>query len=139
MIGDKKRKQKSTIVCSQRSPSSWTSMILNDEVSSNSVVKRETKHFTVLINVPKEKQKMKNHLNTRHLLSGVAFCLCLVAVHKRIYGLRQTQNATSNGTGILSLGGNSSRYILLISLLEKVTFCILIFNVPHPLAQIPFS
>ena len=62
MIGDKKRKQKSTIVCSQRSPSSWTSMILNDEVSSNSVVKRVTKHFTVLINVPKDKQKMKNHL-----------------------------------------------------------------------------
>ena len=113
-------KTKSTIVCSQRSTSSWTSMILNDEVSSNSVVKRETKHFTVLINVPKEKQKMKNHLNTRHLLSGVAFCLCLVAVHKRIYGLRQTQNATSNGNGILSLGGNASRYILLISLLEKV-------------------
>ena len=48
--------KKSTIVCSQRSPSSWTSMILNDEVSSNSVVKRVTKHFTVLINVPKEKQ-----------------------------------------------------------------------------------
>ena len=54
--------KKSTIVCSQRSTSSWTSMILNDEVSSNSVVKRVTKHFTVLINVPKEKQKMKNHL-----------------------------------------------------------------------------
>ena len=48
--------KKSTVVCSQRSPSSWTSMILNDEVSSNSVVKRVTKHFTVLINVPKEKQ-----------------------------------------------------------------------------------
>ena len=80
---------------------------------------------------------MKNYL--RNLQSGVAFCLCLVAVHKRIYGLRQTQNATSNGNGILSLGGNASRYILLISLLEKVTFCILIFNVPHPLAQIPFS
>ena len=100
MIGDKKRKQKSTIVCSQRSTSSWTSMILNDEVSSNSVVKRETKHFTVLINVPKEKQKMKNHLNTRHLLSGVAFCLCLVAVRKRIYGLRQTQNAVNRKNAI---------------------------------------
>ena len=34
---------------------------------------------------------MKNHL--RNLQSGVAFCLCLVAVRKRIYGLRQTQNA----------------------------------------------
>ena len=70
MIGDKKRKQKNTIVCSQRSPSSWTSMILNDEVSSNSVVKRVTKHFTVLINVPKEKQKMKNHLNTSPSIWG---------------------------------------------------------------------
>ena len=93
MIGDKKRKQKSTIECSLRSPSSWTSMILNDEVSCNSVVKQVTKHFTVLINVPKEKQKMKNHLN-RHLLSGVAFCLRLVAIRKRIYGLSQTQNAS---------------------------------------------
>lgn len=45
--------KKSTIVCSQRSPNSWTSMVLKDEVSSNSVVKRVTKHFTVLINVPK--------------------------------------------------------------------------------------
>ena len=34
---------------------------------------------------------MKNYL--RNLQSGVAFCLCLVAVCKRIYGLRQTQNA----------------------------------------------
>ena len=92
MIGDKKRKQKSTIVCSQRSPSSWTSMILNDEVSSNSVVKRVTKHFTVLINVPKEKQPMKNLL--RNLQSGVAFCLRLVAIRKRIYVLSQTQNAS---------------------------------------------
>ena len=92
MIGDKKRKQKSTIVCSQRSPSSWTSMILNDEVSSNSVVKRVTKHFTVLINVPKEKQHIKNLL--RNLQSGMAFCLWLVAVRKRIYGLSQTQNAS---------------------------------------------
>ena len=67
MIGDKKRKQKSTIECSLRSPSSWTSMILNDEVSSNSVVKRVTKHFTVLINVPKEKQHMKTSSETFNL------------------------------------------------------------------------
>ncbi len=42
----------STMVFSQRSPDSWTSLILNDEVSSNSVEKRVTKHFTVLISVP---------------------------------------------------------------------------------------
>mgnify|MGYP001091291009 CR=1 FL=1 len=40
---------KSTIVCSQREPNSWASMILNDEVSANSILKRATKHYTVVI------------------------------------------------------------------------------------------
>lgn len=40
---------RSTIVCSQREPSSWTSMILNDEVSANAILKRATKHYTVVI------------------------------------------------------------------------------------------
>ena len=40
---------KSTIVCSQREPNSWPSMILNDEVSSNAIMKRATKHYTVVI------------------------------------------------------------------------------------------
>ncbi|MDY2627797.1 MAG: ATP-binding protein [Lachnospiraceae bacterium] len=40
----------STIVCSQREPKSWKSMILNDEVSANSIMKRATKHYTVIIN-----------------------------------------------------------------------------------------
>lgn len=40
---------KSTIVCSQREPKSWPSMILNDEVSSNAIMKRATKHYTVII------------------------------------------------------------------------------------------
>lgn len=43
----------STIVCSQREPTSWASMILNDEVSSNAIMKRATKHYTVVIQ-PKE-------------------------------------------------------------------------------------
>ena len=30
----------STIICSQREPASWSSMILNDEVSSNAIMKR---------------------------------------------------------------------------------------------------
>lgn len=41
---------KSVIVCSQREPKSWTSMMLNDEVSSNAILKRVTKHYTVVIN-----------------------------------------------------------------------------------------
>ena len=40
---------RSTIVCSQREPNSWASMILNDEVSANSILKRATKHYTVVI------------------------------------------------------------------------------------------
>lgn len=40
---------RSTIVCSQREPKSWASMILNDEVSSNAIMKRATKHYTVVI------------------------------------------------------------------------------------------
>ena len=40
---------KSTIVCSQREPNSWASMILNDEVPANSILKRATKHYTVVI------------------------------------------------------------------------------------------
>ena len=42
---------RSTIVCSQREPKSWKSMMLNDEVSANAIVKRATKHYTVVINL----------------------------------------------------------------------------------------
>ena len=47
--------QKSTIVCSQREPKSWASMILNDEVSANAITKRATKHYTVVINTQNNK------------------------------------------------------------------------------------
>lgn len=47
--------RKSTIVCSQRDPENWKAMILNDEVSANSIMKRATKHYTIKINV-KENQ-----------------------------------------------------------------------------------
>ena len=40
---------RSTICCSQRDPKSWPAMILNDEVSANSIMKRATKHYTVVI------------------------------------------------------------------------------------------
>lgn len=42
--------QKSTIVCSQRDPVSWTSLMLNDEISANAILKRVTKHYTIVIN-----------------------------------------------------------------------------------------
>lgn len=40
---------RSTMVCSQREPSSWPSMMLNDEVAANAITKRVTKHYTVVI------------------------------------------------------------------------------------------
>lgn len=40
---------RSTVVCSQREPSSWPSMMLNDEVAANAITKRVTKHYTVVI------------------------------------------------------------------------------------------
>ena len=39
----------STIICSQREPASWSSMILNDEVSANAILERATKYYTVVI------------------------------------------------------------------------------------------
>jgi DNA replication protein DnaC len=39
----------STIICSQREPSSWSSMIMNDEVSANAIMKRAIRHYTVVI------------------------------------------------------------------------------------------
>ena len=46
--------QKSTIVCSQRDPKSWKSMIMNDEVSTNAVLKRVAKHYTIAINTKEQ-------------------------------------------------------------------------------------
>ena len=39
----------STIICSQREPASWSAMILNDEVAANAILKRATRHYTVVI------------------------------------------------------------------------------------------
>ena len=39
----------STSICSQREPASWSAMILNDEFSVNAILKRATKHYTVVI------------------------------------------------------------------------------------------
>lgn len=40
---------KSMIVCSQREPSSWPMMIINDAVAADAIKKRATKHYTVII------------------------------------------------------------------------------------------
>jgi hypothetical protein len=40
---------KSCIICSQREPKAWPSMLMEDEVSSNSLLKRLTKHYSVMI------------------------------------------------------------------------------------------
>ncbi len=49
LLEKRNEQRKSTIVCSQRDPASWKAMILNDEVSANSIMKRATKHYTIKI------------------------------------------------------------------------------------------
>jgi|GEM_PF-3454579 hypothetical protein len=41
---------KSTVIRSQREPKIRSSMILNDEVSANAIIKRATRHYTSVIN-----------------------------------------------------------------------------------------
>lgn len=50
LLEKRNEQRKSTIVCSQRDPDNWKAMILNDEVSANSIMKRATKHYTIKIN-----------------------------------------------------------------------------------------
>jgi DNA replication protein DnaC len=50
LLEGRMEKQKSTVICSQRAPENWKPMIMNDEISANSIVKRATKHYTVMIN-----------------------------------------------------------------------------------------
>ena len=51
LLEKRNEQHRSTIVCSQRDPDSWKAMILNDEVSANSIMKRATKHYTIKINI----------------------------------------------------------------------------------------
>ena len=46
---------RSTIVGSQREPESWKAMIMNDEVSANAILKRATKHYTIMIQLLENK------------------------------------------------------------------------------------
>ena len=50
LLEKRNEQRKSTIVCSQRDPDNWKAMILNDEVSAHSIMKRATKHYTIKIN-----------------------------------------------------------------------------------------
>ena len=50
LLEKRNEQRKSTIVCSQRDPDNWKAMILNDEVSANSIMKRAAKHYTIKIN-----------------------------------------------------------------------------------------
>ena len=50
LLEKRNEQRKSTIVCSQRDLDNWKAMILNDEVSANSIMKRATKHYTIKIN-----------------------------------------------------------------------------------------
>lgn len=50
MLGKRNELRKSIIVCSQRDPDNSEAIILNDEVSANSIMKSATKYCTIKIN-----------------------------------------------------------------------------------------
>lgn len=49
LIDGRSEISRSMVICSQREPNSWTSMIMNDEVTANAIMKRVTRSFTVVI------------------------------------------------------------------------------------------
>ena len=49
VLEGRNEKSKSCIICSQREPKAWPSMLMEDEVSSNSILKRVTEHYNVMI------------------------------------------------------------------------------------------
>ncbi|MBM6804095.1 ATP-binding protein [Mediterraneibacter glycyrrhizinilyticus] len=49
VMGKRSEFSRCTIMCFQREPNSYVSMILNDEVSAKAILKRATKHYTVVI------------------------------------------------------------------------------------------
>ena len=50
LLEKRNEQRKSTIICSQQDPDNWKAMILNKEVSADSIMKRATKHYTIKIN-----------------------------------------------------------------------------------------
>ena len=55
ILNKRQEANKSTIVCSQRMPHDWRAQILDDEVAADAIMKRATKHYTVMINLKEEK------------------------------------------------------------------------------------
>lgn len=55
ILNKRQEVNKSTIVCSQRMPHDWKAQILDDEVAADAIMKRATKHYTVMINLKEEK------------------------------------------------------------------------------------
>ena len=49
ILENRLEQKRSTIICSQRDPENWKAMIMDDEVSANAILKRATKHYTVMI------------------------------------------------------------------------------------------
>ena len=55
ILNKRQEATKSTIICSQRLPNDWKAQILNDEIAADAIMKRATKHYTVMINLKEDK------------------------------------------------------------------------------------
>ena len=54
-LNKRQESNRSTIICSQRMPTDWKAQILDDEVAADAIMKRATKHYTVMINLHEDK------------------------------------------------------------------------------------
>lgn len=55
ILNKRQEANRSTIVCSQRMPNDWKAQILDDEVAADAIMKRATKHYTVMINLHEDR------------------------------------------------------------------------------------
>lgn len=54
ILNDRAEAEKSTIFCSQRFPMNWKAQIENDPISADAIIKRATKHYTVILQTPED-------------------------------------------------------------------------------------
>ena len=55
ILNKRQEASKSTVLCSQRLPNDREAQILDDEGAADAIMKRATKHYTVMINLKEDK------------------------------------------------------------------------------------
>lgn len=57
ILNKRQEVHKSTIVCSQRMPNDWKAQVMDDVIAADAIMKRATKHYTVMISTNEAKEE----------------------------------------------------------------------------------